>query len=475
MANDRLHERGHSSIGCNDFKSGIDDFDDWIENFERAVKLATSVPAGDRLNELYKEWLHLKLDKTAAAVLKQCANTLTWEQIKAKLKSTLVDPQEKYRWQSKRATIKWDGVETFPTLAARIVRAVDKFDKEISPEMKVREYFFRFREALPKPYRDAIDMGCKDTERTLDNAKDIAQRAHIIQTSDDSSGPAAMAFASATMSDDRISGLERGLAGMTTALENLNSTIRGMAKEQRGLATGQRQLVARMDELEQRYGRRDNRNHSYDRGTWDRGRSPARPNRGFSPGRFSRNPSPGQQRYDRSPGGYPPRGYPPNSYSSAQRSPRGQSHGYSSRDQSRGYSPRDQSRGYSMDQFRGYPARDQSRGYRPRDQSRGYSPRGRYDERSPQNGNQPRSPMRGNQEAYRDGRPRNQDRGSPYPQNSRDASRGRDAYAYETYAASSPAPAPEPEAAQPAQPDSDEERLCAMIDKVMHGKRRKEN
>ena len=33
--------KGTSEIGIDKFKSGVDDFDEWIEQFETAVKLAT--------------------------------------------------------------------------------------------------------------------------------------------------------------------------------------------------------------------------------------------------------------------------------------------------------------------------------------------------------------------------------------------------------------------------------------------------
>ena len=114
-----------------------------MELFEKAVKLATNVRDDATLHYLYKEWLPLKLDNAAHAILDQAAKT-EWPQLKDELIGLLVDPQEKYKWQAKLTTIKWDGKESFHTLASRVKRAVDKFDKDMPDKFKKREYFFWF-------------------------------------------------------------------------------------------------------------------------------------------------------------------------------------------------------------------------------------------------------------------------------------------------------------------------------------------
>ena len=159
--------RGYSSIGCENFKSGVDDFDEWVELFEYAVELATNL-TDEALKTQYKKWLPLKLDKTALAVFRQCDATVGWDLLKATLKNLLVDPTEQYKWQSNRATVKWNGTESFQALASRVVRAVNKFDKDLPEAVKARECFFRFRDSLPKPFRDAIGMGCAENTRTLE-------------------------------------------------------------------------------------------------------------------------------------------------------------------------------------------------------------------------------------------------------------------------------------------------------------------
>ena len=61
-------ERAASSINCKDFCSDVDDFEQWVVKFERAVKLATNVRDDTQLYYLYKEWLPLKLDEPAYAI-----------------------------------------------------------------------------------------------------------------------------------------------------------------------------------------------------------------------------------------------------------------------------------------------------------------------------------------------------------------------------------------------------------------------
>ena len=68
--------RGYTSIGCENFTSGVDDFDEWIELFESAVELATN-KTGDTLKDQFKKWLPLKLDKTAANIYWRISSFLT--------------------------------------------------------------------------------------------------------------------------------------------------------------------------------------------------------------------------------------------------------------------------------------------------------------------------------------------------------------------------------------------------------------
>ena len=142
--------RGFSSIGCDKFRSGIDDFDEWIQLFENAVKLATK-ENGAELQQSKLDWLPLRLDRNARYILSECKPPVTdpptppytWDELKPRLKNLLVDPMEKYKWQAKKSKLKWDGIETFNMLASRVTRAVEKFDKDLPNDAKKREFFFR--------------------------------------------------------------------------------------------------------------------------------------------------------------------------------------------------------------------------------------------------------------------------------------------------------------------------------------------
>ena len=222
-------ERGASSINVRDFRPDQDDFEHWVLLFEKAVKLATNVREKQALYDLFMEWLPLKLHSTAYATYRQ-AKCTTWPTLKEELIGLFIDPQERYKWQAKHTTIKWDGKESFHHLAARVIQAVDKFDKGMPDEFKTREYFFRFRDAFKKPMRRVIDMGCPANNRTIEMAKEVALRFQLSSADDDGDAidpePVAVAFAGANLHPDRATSLETAMAGITTQLENMAVSMR---------------------------------------------------------------------------------------------------------------------------------------------------------------------------------------------------------------------------------------------------------
>ena len=218
-------ERGASSINVRDFHPDQDDFEQWVKLFEKAVKLATNVRDIAALRDLFLEWLPLKLHATAYVTYLQATKT-TWPALKEELIGLFIDPQERYQWQAKFTTLKWDGKESFHNLAARVVQAVNKYDKEMPDEYKVREYFFRFRNAFKKPMRRIIDMGCPANNRTLEMAKEVALRYQLSTADDDGEAtdgdPKGVALASANLHPDHATSIETAIAGITTRLENLS-------------------------------------------------------------------------------------------------------------------------------------------------------------------------------------------------------------------------------------------------------------
>ena len=325
------HEKAASSINVRDFKTDTDDFEEWVALFEKAVKLATNVRDAPSLHYLYIEWLPLKLDNAALAILKQARKT-EWPELKDELTGLLVDPQERYKWQAKLTTIKWDGKESFHTLASRVVRAVNKYDKEMPNEFKKREYYFRFRSAFKKPMRRFIDMGCPAESRNIDAAKEVALRYQLTTADEDDDGPGekdalkAVAFAGANLHADRATSLETALAGITTQLENMSMSLRSYEDRLASL------------ESDRRHGGRGNDFRSRDQ-------SRGGQSRGYR---------------DDSRGGYPPprdRGYgrqdPSNNYGNGRRDSGSRQRGYSGeRNNYRGN--RDNSRGSYQNRPRDY-------------------------------------------------------------------------------------------------------------------------
>ena len=189
------------SLPVSSFRSDQDDFDSWIELFEASVKVAH--PAADEaaIHALNLKWLPLKLDDDARTIYGSKTKD-TWPEVKPELKQLLVNPEDRYNWHARRSTIVWDGQESLHALATRIKRAVNKFDTEATEETRKREYFVRFRLAMPAEYKKAIDMNCGDV-RTLcniDEAKKIALRLQMAnsEAAAASGGAAATPAASTT-------------------------------------------------------------------------------------------------------------------------------------------------------------------------------------------------------------------------------------------------------------------------------------
>ena len=286
-------EKATSSINCKDFDSTAHDFDSWIKKFEKSVKLATNVRDDniDELHYLYKEWLPLKLDEVASGHLDRIDDGAEWNEIKDQLSNDLVDPQEKLRWRARQLTIKWDGKESIHTLASRVIRAVDKFDRHMPQDMKDMEYFTRFRSAFKKPLMRVIDMSCDEGNQTIDIAKSAIMRYQLASAEDDTADAGepykAVAFASAQMHPDRATSLENSMAAVATQMENMALSMRSMDDRHKGFEDRLRSLENRSGGSGgYSYGRRDD-------GYGQRRQGSFRPREGWE-GRGSgyRSPSP---------------------------------------------------------------------------------------------------------------------------------------------------------------------------------------
>ena len=168
-------ERAASSIPCKDFNSGEDELPEWLDIFELAVRRATNATTTERLEYLYGEWLCLKLDQRASNMLALCVKT-QWSDLKKELANLLVDPNESYRWRAGMTKITWDQKETLDDLAHRVKKKVNKYESHRGVAGKEESYFMKFRQALPAAYRTAIDMGCEEGNRKIDQAREIAAR-----------------------------------------------------------------------------------------------------------------------------------------------------------------------------------------------------------------------------------------------------------------------------------------------------------
>ena len=221
MAEERLTEEPASTIPIENFDYEVDSFDEWVQYFESAVVLATNC-GENRKDFLFKTWLPLKVDSRTRTLLENCTAT-GWTERKAELNKLLRDPLEEYAWQSNRETVKWDGKESFHILERRVKRSVDQFG--LGGDKKP-QYFFRFYQALTTPYQEAIDMGCPEEKRTIEEAKRIAFRVKMVLANRGESSQSegtrqkGASFIGAAAYENKIENLERRLNRLEMEMED---------------------------------------------------------------------------------------------------------------------------------------------------------------------------------------------------------------------------------------------------------------
>ena len=222
-------DRPVTSIPCDSFNSDVDHLPDYIPIFENACIVATN-PSDAKKESTFLQWFPIKLDRRARDLFKSIVQTnKTWAVIWGELKELLIDPQERYNWKAKKSTITWDGKETFHALATRVKRAVDLYE---DPAVVKSEYFFRFRAALPKEFRKAIDLGCEENARTIENAKKCALRLQLAlaDDADDATHSKNVAFSGAAMADeiqhDRVKALEMSVQEMSLQMGDIRNSLK---------------------------------------------------------------------------------------------------------------------------------------------------------------------------------------------------------------------------------------------------------
>ena len=233
-------EETTSHISIKDYDSQKDDFEKWVKRFENAVTLSTRDREEASLHQRFKDWLPLKLDEEASIHLDQLdIRGTSWPELKTQLGDLLIDPHERLRWQARQTTIRWDGKESLHSLANRIKRAVDTFDKRLPAECKQQEYFTRFRSAFKRTQKRVIDMNCPEGLQTIEAAKDAVMR-YQLANADDGEDDAIYnaSFAGRHPSTD-------GSASMRKSMETI-------AFEMASIARSLQSLEVRFDRFEQR-------------------------------------------------------------------------------------------------------------------------------------------------------------------------------------------------------------------------------
>ena len=314
----RMQEKPTANVHIDKFDANSDDFEEWVLLFETAVQLATNVTSQGTLYGLYKKWLPLKIDESARQSLAQADQTANWPDLKAQLANLLIDPQERYKWQIRQSTVKWDGKESVHQLATRVVRLVNKYERDMPDVYKRREYFNRFRDAFDSVTRNKIDMHLPEGTRTIENAKDVVMRHHLASADDGKEGGAKAEFKAAGFSEpypqhglhpDRATSLETAIAGLTTQMENFTMAFktnedRWKLMEERWRASDERWKTTeeRMQRMESSINRRppyQQNSGNYQRsGNQQYPRSPQR-----NQGRYPQNQGQNNQRQSNNNGG----------------------------------------------------------------------------------------------------------------------------------------------------------------------------
>ena len=231
-------ERATSEIPIEEFDQDVHDPDEYFERLETAMELATGVTDADRKAVLLKKWLSMKLNAAARMILKSCDLAADWETLIAEFKSKLVTPQDKYNWRSRRKRITWDGVESFHVLAEKAKRTVDRYEDD----PREKDYFFEFRQALPRNYQQAIDYSI-DGPETLEKAKKIALRLQAALSGPEPDDPAgavggkSVSFVGGSMSEDWMDSMEKSIQKLTVSLENRAATIAKIREARSNCAT----------------------------------------------------------------------------------------------------------------------------------------------------------------------------------------------------------------------------------------------
>ena len=239
-------EETTAHISIKDFDSQKDDFEKWVKRFENAVTLSTRDREEASLHLRFKDWLVLKLDDAASIHLEQLdVPGTSWPELKTQLADLLIDPHERLRWQARQTTIQWDGKESLHSLANRIKRAVDKYDKRLPAKFKEQEYFTRFRSAFKRTQKRVIDMNCPEGLQTIEAAKDAVMRYQLANADDVDDNPT---YNTASFTGKHP--VPDGSAGIRRSLEMIAFEMKIMARSLQSLEDRFDRFEQRLDAIE---------------------------------------------------------------------------------------------------------------------------------------------------------------------------------------------------------------------------------
>ena len=172
-------ERTPSEIPVEKFEYGSvnADFAEWVNLFEVAVRTATNAVGQARQEELFLQWVSLKMNEAARPIFHNCPSRSTnWLQLKKELNEGFEDPDVKRRWaRDPEAYMRPKGM-SLQVYKAKVLSLVNKYSPWVinHPIAYQMELYTRFLNGLDKTCRDYVDEAIAYGKESIDTAYNAA-------------------------------------------------------------------------------------------------------------------------------------------------------------------------------------------------------------------------------------------------------------------------------------------------------------
>ena len=222
-------ERTPSEIPIEKFEYGSvnADFAEWVDRFEVAVRTATNAVGQARLEELFLQWVSLKMNEAARPIFHNCPSRSTnWLKLKTELTEGFEDPDVKRKWaRNPQAYMRPKGMN-LQVYKAKVLALVRKYspwvvDQPIAYQM---ELYTRFLNGLDKACRDYVDEAIAYGKESIELAYNAACKFENKQ--DKSEDGKFTAGAMLDSEKDNMKRIEIQLQEVNTKVTNIEEDVR---------------------------------------------------------------------------------------------------------------------------------------------------------------------------------------------------------------------------------------------------------